>query len=485
MSSLKKTPKRSSLGKKINRSSLGKKINRSSLDGKSKRSSNSFKKNKKTSLLKGGEELKTDTIINVKNTRYVLVKKLGEGAFGSVWKAFNKEKDEYVALKFLGKDDTQMEKFDVLNTKNGSPYILSLCGEVGKYNKTDYVLSLDLMGYSLQDLLNENNKKNSTYKVNTYTIAAIGYYMTCALEYLCSINQIHRDMKPDNILLDEHVRNRICLADFGLLNNAAFIKYTNTELDTTLDPNSVFPHRKLSEIAKYCSGNVSGTTSFFSLQQYKNNCQTFWDDLESLLYILLYLRDGKRPFLDIIKMSNEKIEQINNELNTNIKRLENGDIWSKYMEMSLKDEYLNMNELGLQEEDYEKYILPLIEDKNRKIDNVNKQKINLIEEEIKKYCKSKDIFGQLLIYIQQNNNNDNYTTSFNELWQFRNKNDEYKSKNKPPQRPHRLKSIPDYEYIKNILLSKTVVETDTSKLQDYNRCGKKWYKEYFKYRIDF
>jgi serine/threonine protein kinase len=45
-------------------------------------------------------------------------------------------------------------------------------------------------------------------------ISKIGYGIAEGLHALHQMNVIHRDLKPDNILLDEHMRPK--LTDFGI-----------------------------------------------------------------------------------------------------------------------------------------------------------------------------------------------------------------------------------------------------------------------------
>ena len=42
----------------------------------------------------------------------------------------------------------------------------------------------------------------------------ITYNLLCAMKYIHSANLIHRDVKPDNVLIDKHCITKFC--DFGL-----------------------------------------------------------------------------------------------------------------------------------------------------------------------------------------------------------------------------------------------------------------------------
>jgi serine/threonine protein kinase len=60
---------------------------------------------------------------------------------------------------------------------------------------------------TLQDLL------NSQHKLDTLTTRKIAAEIVVALEFLHSHNIIYRNLKPENILLDENYHVKIC--DFG------------------------------------------------------------------------------------------------------------------------------------------------------------------------------------------------------------------------------------------------------------------------------
>ena len=78
-------------------------------------------------------------------------------------------------------------------------------GQERDYN----VLVMDLLGPSLEDLFNFCSRR-FTMK----TVLMLADQMIGRIEYVHNKNFIHRDIKPDNLLLDS--KGHIKLSDFGL-----------------------------------------------------------------------------------------------------------------------------------------------------------------------------------------------------------------------------------------------------------------------------
>ena len=78
----------------------------------------------------------------------------------------------------------------------------------GQYN----VMLMDLLGSSLEDLFNDNNKKMSVK-----TVLQVGDQLIDRIEMLHEKNVIHRDIKPDNFLMGVGKNSHIVyIVDFGL-----------------------------------------------------------------------------------------------------------------------------------------------------------------------------------------------------------------------------------------------------------------------------
>lgn len=139
---------------------------------------------------------------------------LGEGAFGDVWLATDKETKTNYAIKKMLKSHLSKEanKKSVMNERN----VLSQCNhpnivKLYKAFRDDeyfyYVLSLAPNGELLGQV--KKHKGLSLQCVQFYAAELV-----LCLEYLhTSIGCIHRDLKPENLLLDENMH--LLLTDFG------------------------------------------------------------------------------------------------------------------------------------------------------------------------------------------------------------------------------------------------------------------------------
>lgn len=141
-----------------------------------------------------------ENMIVAKN--YQLVKKLGSGAFGEIWKATNmKTKQEY-AIKFEEINSKHQQLYAecriYLWFHSDSTVLAQAIPQVVYYgiegNKN--IMIMDLLGDSLEDLFTKVGKKFSTK-----TVLMLADQMIKRIEYIHSRRIIHRDIKPDNFTI--------------------------------------------------------------------------------------------------------------------------------------------------------------------------------------------------------------------------------------------------------------------------------------------
>ena len=223
----------------------------------------------------------------IKLPNYTIIKELGKGAFGIVYKAIKKKDNKYVAIKVEKKDNNSRLKNEVAiynkiqKKKNkGFPKIYELINM-----KKKLIIVMDMLGPSLEDLYDFCNK-NFSIK----TILMIGIQILNRIEVLHKTGYIHRDIKPDNFLIgSKDKKSRIFMIDLGLAK-----KYTNGD----------------EHIEYRTDKNFTGSFRYSSIRNHKGIEQSRRDDLESIGYMLLYFFKKKLPWQGL-KGSTKKKRSIN------------------------------------------------------------------------------------------------------------------------------------------------------------------------------
>ncbi len=159
------------------------------------------------------ETLETPIILK---QRYQIIKKIGEGGTSNVYEAFDLEDKKELALKIIKKNSkviSAKKRFELegKTLKNFSKYpnIINiydyfLCGEYS-------VIVMELLkGKTLKEILKEK-KILSVEQTLNYMFQIIN-----ALEIIHGEEIMHRDLKPQNIHINE-VDNTIKLMDFGII----------------------------------------------------------------------------------------------------------------------------------------------------------------------------------------------------------------------------------------------------------------------------
>jgi serine/threonine protein kinase len=146
---------------------------------------------------------------------YVLLDKVGSGGFGDVWKAEKRTRVDvnHFALKFFRPKDDNFD-FDKISKEvsvwkqlRGLPHIISVI-ELDQFDDYIYVVSDFADGGSLERWLNKNGKASSLDEAVKITLEIL-----TGLDRLHEKGYVHRDIKPDNILI---TNGSHCLADFGI-----------------------------------------------------------------------------------------------------------------------------------------------------------------------------------------------------------------------------------------------------------------------------
>lgn len=201
--------------------------------------------------------------------RYELVEKIGEGGMAIVYKARCNKLDRFVAVKILKKELCDNE--DIANKfKKEATAIATLSDnnivnvlDVGTQDKINYIVMEYVKGKTLKEVIREFGKLN--YETTIKIATQIAKALDCAHKNKI----IHRDIKPQNILVTEG--GLIKVTDFGIAKSATSETLTNT---TT----------------------IMGSAQYFSPEQAKGATVDARTDIYSLGVVIYEMATGKLPF---------------------------------------------------------------------------------------------------------------------------------------------------------------------------------------------
>eukprot|EP00026_Physarum_polycephalum_P002486 Phypoly_transcript_02493.p1 GENE.Phypoly_transcript_02493~~Phypoly_transcript_02493.p1 ORF type:complete len:590 (+),score=110.69 Phypoly_transcript_02493:1010-2779(+) len=175
------------------------------------------------------------------HVQYKVLERLGKGSSGSVYKAVHKETGQIVALKKVAVEDIDDVIQEITIMKNcESPFVIRYFEH---YVYDDYLWIA--MEYCPTGSVTDLMKLVPHKMLSEKQIAAICKSIASGLVYLHGSKKVHRDVKPENILITE--TGSVKLADFGIASQLTTIANKKASVVGT-------PYFMAPEVALYSGG---------------------------------------------------------------------------------------------------------------------------------------------------------------------------------------------------------------------------------------
>ncbi|KAE8599309.1 hypothetical protein XENTR_v10017136 [Xenopus tropicalis] len=216
------------------------------------------------------KKLSEDSLTKQPEEVFDVLEKLGEGSYGSVFKAIHKESGQVVAIKQVPVESDLQEIIKEISIMQqcDSHYVVKYYGSY--FKNTDLWIVMEYCGAgSVSDIIRLRNKTLTEEEIATILRSTLK-----GLEYLHFMRKIHRDIKAGNILLNTEGHAK--LADFGVAGQLT---------DTMAKRNTVI-----------------GTPFWMApevIQEIGYNCVA---DIWSLGITSIEMAEGKPPYADIHPM---------------------------------------------------------------------------------------------------------------------------------------------------------------------------------------
>ncbi|CAN6291787.1 unnamed protein product [Urochloa humidicola] len=147
--------------------------------------------------------------------------RLGKGAFGAVIRARHRGTGRSVAMKFLGDEDgcgggqaeLLRESLLLQAASAGNPFVITSRGLARDPATTDLCLVIDCGGTNLHDAL-ALRRRQTPAPLPESTVRDAMWQLLTGAKTMHAAHIMHRDIKPQNILLGDDKVLRLC--DFGL-----------------------------------------------------------------------------------------------------------------------------------------------------------------------------------------------------------------------------------------------------------------------------
>ena len=152
----------------------------------------------------------------LKEGKFTAISIIGKGTFGIVYRAKKENSDDILAIKRVFQDKRYHNReLEILKELN-HPNIINLRHYFYTKGKNESEIFLncvtDYLPQTLSRILSINYQSRN--QLEPFIAKLYAYQMLLSIKYIHSIGITHRDIKPQNILVDQKT-NKIKLCDFG------------------------------------------------------------------------------------------------------------------------------------------------------------------------------------------------------------------------------------------------------------------------------
>ena len=218
----------------------------------------------------------------VLGSRYRILESLGEGGMGSVYKAHDLEVNRPVAIKIiraeLANDPRVVQRFkqELILARQVTHRNVVRIYDLGVASGLRFISMEYIDGHELSDVLRERGR------CKPREAAEIMLQVCRGLEAAHAQGVIHRDLKPQNIMLD--AQGRVAVMDFGIAHAGVGTEsVTNSETSGGVEA--------LTHV-----GGLIGTPRYMSPEQSRGERVDARSDIYAVGLILYELLTGKLPF---------------------------------------------------------------------------------------------------------------------------------------------------------------------------------------------
>ena len=205
----------------------------------------------------------------VLGNRYELLEKIGEGGMSEVFKARCNKLNRFVAVKILKKEFCN--NIDIVEKFKGEATAIATLSDnnivnildVGTQDDINYIVMEYVKGKTLKDIIKQVGK------MNYETAISVAIQIAKALDCAHRNNIIHRDVKPQNILVTEDGVMKV--TDFGIAKSTTSQTITKTS-------------------------TIMGSAHYLSPEQAKGSFIDCRTDLYSLGVVIYEMVTGSLPF---------------------------------------------------------------------------------------------------------------------------------------------------------------------------------------------